>query len=1010
MSSFKKAMKIGCGGALGLAVLLVGALGPCWSAWLTDGILPDTCPDGDPRPVVNVETYGLERGRPGTVEVRGAASYRRGGGLDVRETSLRRFSTDLELRVGDEVLPVECEGWEEWYTGTRACGEATLPEGVPDGDHTLLVHVSTPLEEDVTVEVPLALYVPAAAHVLTDRPLYEPGQTVLFRALTLSRADLTPISDRPGVWTVRGPDGRVYLEEESPGGPWGVSASSFPLAADAPLGTWTVSWRSGRDEATAEVLVQPFTLPRFDISLTPDKPWYTEGDAPTVEGVATYASGAPVSGAAVQVSWSARGSWPPPNEWLEPAELLTDDRGRFELALPEVPADLPGGETVSLTGRVRVVDEGGEQLVSAARVLLSKDPLIVDGVTEIQDGLVGGYSNRVYLRATTPDGQPLGGAELTVKRRWDPRDPGEVATSDASGVIALQLDPGEPVSVTIPAPPWRPPPPSSARVFSPAGVDQLLALPGAGVAERRAMDAIGDRLEAACGHLVSDGQGALRQVVRVRGGRVETASGDGGALGRCADRAVAGQVLGGEGVYQLRWQLQPPELPQVVLNRRTDMPEELRATLAEQALEARECLAPLTARYQDRARGSSQLNTDWSVIWSTTAGSRRVGVELHSGGGELPGLDCLRRHFAGFERAAPSAEGGLGVLALTLQVPVPAGQQRPTPRVMQGYEFEVSAAGVGATLWRSTPGAIPYVRLRPSKVLLDAGEPFEVELLRGPGFMGELPEELTLMRGLDEVQEVELDEESRVARFTPPPEASGFLTVEWGGARALVYAAPAAELSLALSAGEGVYKPGETFPLQIQASEQAVVSLVGVDSRLGQLAPLPGPSSLGESMVTASSASPAFGAFDAVALAMGAVPGENAARAAVLRVSTLEPVSALSPQESYSARAGYDPDEELAEVFYALLPRVRQAVREWESAAAGGELLTNERMAALFDQAVKAQAAAGEPVEDPWGLRVALSKLPDPLLRRLDPRVMTSDGTRLPEDVVDWLYWARMEG
>ena len=1013
MSGFKRAMKIGCGGTLGLGALILAVAGPCWTSWAFDGILVQSCPAGDPRPVASISTYGLERDRAGTIDVEVQASYFDKRWRGESRTSLRRFDASAFLKVGDTLLPVACEEWDSWTAGQLQCAEARLPGDVPDGDHTLVVRVETPLEEDAEVEVDLPLYVPAALHVLTDRPLYEPGQTMLFRAISLRRSDLTPIDDRPGVWEVLDPGGRVLLEERSGGGEWGVTDSSFPLAADAEVGRWTVRWTSGPEVMEVQVDVRPFTLPRFSVDAATTERWYTHGDTPAIEGSATYASGAPVSDAQVEVRWSAEGNWPPPNDWLETKNLTTDARGEFTLTLPEVPTDLPGAETTGLTAMIAVTDEGGEVIYSAARVLLSKDPLIVDGVTEISDGLVGGYSNRAYLRVTTPDGQAVPASEVIVRRKWDPRDVGEQSTSDEDGVIALQLDPGEPVNVIIPAAPWRPPPPSTTRTFRPAGASQLLAGTSAGIAEARAMDALSDRMEARCAHLVTNTT-TLEQVVRVRGARVIDVQPSDALLTGCMADAVAGAPFDGIGLYTLRWSTQAPQLPTLSLNNKVSAPGNVSSALNAAALEARACLADLTARYQDRARGSSYLGTAWSAIWSTREGSRQLAVELHDAAGDLPGADCVAASLRGLTLDAPAGRSGLGATALSLSVPVPAGATRSQPTVRQGYEFSVAVDGIGETTWRAWPGAIPAVRLRPSQVLVDAGEPFEVEILRGPDFSGELPRWLTLKRGVDTVQEVDLGEEpedrERLVKFTPPADAAGFLSVEWSGARALVYAAPPGTLELSLSFERDAYKPGETAQLNVSASGQAVVSLVGVDSRLNQLAPLAGPDDLGEVLVPASSADPAFGRFDAVALAMGSVRGENAARAAVARVSELSPVSALSPYQSFYGSQLYDPEEELAEAFYGLLPFVRQAVKDWEASAPEGELLTNERMAALFEDGLKASGAAGQPVRDPWGNRVSLARLPEPMLERLDPRVMTGDGTRLPEDIINWTRWATSEG
>ena len=52
------------------------------------------------------------------------------------------------------------------------------------------------------LDLPLPLYTPARIHILTDRPLYEAGNTVKFRAIALRANDLSPLEERPGTWRV----------------------------------------------------------------------------------------------------------------------------------------------------------------------------------------------------------------------------------------------------------------------------------------------------------------------------------------------------------------------------------------------------------------------------------------------------------------------------------------------------------------------------------------------------------------------------------------------------------------------------------------------------------------------------------------------------------------------------------------------------------------------------------------------------------------------------------------
>src|SRR5262249_52338160 len=163
--------------------------------------------------------------------------------------------------------------------------------------------------------------------------------------------------------------------------------------------------------------------------------------------------------AALEIQWSARGAWPPPREWEEkllPKRAVTGDNGRFELQLPKIPPDLQGKAT--LTAQIAAVDPAGDRAVGAASVLLSEDGRDASVVTERGDGLVQSFNNRMYVRVTTPDGREVAGAKINVKRAWQPNDNGIDALLDEDGVASLQVDPGPPVNVVIPAAPYRPAP------------------------------------------------------------------------------------------------------------------------------------------------------------------------------------------------------------------------------------------------------------------------------------------------------------------------------------------------------------------------------------------------------------------------------------------------------------------------------------------------------------------------------------------------------------------------
>jgi hypothetical protein len=1027
--------------ASGLGVVLAGvavafmASRLCLSAWLFQGVEVERCPDGRFRQTVSLQVHGLARERTGTVTVwataHGAGLYR-GHELTAR---VRRAEAQLLLldAAGKETPLAPEKKWED--TGSGALSAQVKLPALPDGDYTLRARVTTPLGTD-SVDAPLPLYAPARIHVLTDRPLYEPGHRVQFRAVALRARDLSPLDGRPGTWSVVDPSGEVVLEERAPAGPWGVVSGAFPLDRGAPTGAWRVRWMSGAASGEAAFQVEPFTLPRFSVEAASPRPFWRAGEVPAVEGQVLYSSGAPVAGAKVSLQWGHSGAWPPPREWLDrelPREARTDAAGRFRVSLPRVPEDLRGQSTLS--AQVTAVDPAGDAVRGGVSLLLSEEALAVSAVTELEGGLVANYSNRVYLRATTADGQVLPGAELLVRRAWDPRDPGVRAVADEDGVAALQLDPGVPVNVVIPAMPVRLPPPPPPVAL--AGVEDLLA----GDSEEASLrdQVVLERWLPAffpCARFISPEDESAQVSLGIRvgtSGAVADVVSLPDRLGACLAEVARTRTLppGRERMLSLTLQLINPQLPTLAVDVSTAAgePQGVHEALREAALDARACLpaklavgskAPAVLRWRTRA-GQPQVEVAWGP-----APKEEGEVMLSSAV-----LPCLQARFTrlSLQRVEPEEEeeyGGrkaeqdaMGVAFLTAQ---PAyseeqGGRRPMDTTRLGYELVVSArvegGEIGTTKFFLPPAQLPRQRLRATPVLAKAGEEVRVELLRGPGFSGTLPEKLFLEAGATRL-ESPVEKAARVASFRLPAGFEGWARVQWGGAIARVYVAPRAQLAVEVAPEKPAYAPGEVARLLLRTRVDgkegpAAVGLFGVDESMAQLAPLPGPGAMGGVRPAPAVHTPAFGVLDGQALAMGRIRGANAAAAALLRVSEVPRLEDVEPAQELLAQGSFEPDVELTEPFYRVLAELTAQVRTWEQKAPEGETLSPAGMAKLWEQALAACERRGEAVTDAYGRRLRLSQLPPDLLFLTDPRVVVVGGTRLSEDVEDWGAWIARE-
>lgn len=996
--------------------------GGCRSARKQWGLAMATCPSGKLRQVVDVTGRELRRGARGEVALSAHAMFTTDAADVVEQVAVRDFqSITLALVDATGVVTPLASKWVLDADETASAVE--LPE-VPDGEYRLRATYATRVDHG-EIELPLALYTPARIHVLTDRPLYEPGNTVQFRAVVLRARDLAPLDHRPGAWEIEDPAGDVLLRELAPAGEWGVVAGTFPLDRGAAQGTWHVRWRSGDAVDDVPFTVEPFTLPRFHVDASAERTFYRPGEVPKLRGTVVYSSGAPVSAARLALQWSVLGEWPPSPEWTPdrlPAAVVATAAGRFEVPLPAVPADLVGRVTV--TARISAVDAAGDRVEGVASVLLSQEGIQVAAVTELGDGLVQGFNNRLFVRVSTPDGRVLANTPVTVKRSWDPTDRGTQALLDEDGVASLQIDPGAPVNIVIPALPWR----RATRdaLVTRGEPEELVGDDGAGLADQVEMDRwlaalapCGKWYDAAGGDSDEDesasGTGATVGLRVSSGGAITAVAAGRTPLDRCVAAVVRTKHLppGRERMYAVPFEFADPGLPSVTASVEDvrGIPDGVEAQLRAAAASARDCVPATEAAEGSLAR---------ALTWSVKAGSKTVtlgGWIADPNGSSSVAVPCVMARLAAarIALAEPAATDSMGLVRFMIALPASDEAARPQPTVMLGYELEVTADPVAAGTTTPTaklrvkPGTVPDLRMRVTPILARVGEPITAELIRGPAYSGTLPKELELACGKTSAAS-KLDATTHSARFVMPAGSAGWCTVSGGGVHALAYVRPESELAVTVTPKQDHYAPGQQAELVVHTAiggkgAQAAVGLFGVDASLGQLAPLPEADAMARLQPTVTTTDPAFGTLDGQALALGRIRGANAAAATVLRVSAVPSPPDLDATVSGRAATAFDPIEELTASFYRVLAELHVQARAWEATAPPTELMQPATMARLWSQALRAVEARHQPVVDAYGRRLRLSLLPPDLLQLTDPRYVVVVATRLPMDVENWTRW-----
>ncbi|XP_040891990.1 complement C3-like [Toxotes jaculatrix] len=139
--------------------------------------------------------------------------------------------------------------------------------------------------------------------IQTDKPIYNPGDTVRFRAFVSSPS--FKAFDSSVSIDIKNPDGVVVKQLFRTRAADGVLADTFPLSEIVNEGTWTVTakfdhWK--QNTFTSQFEVKKYVLPAFNVTLTPRKSFLSlNDDELVVEISARYLYGEPVQGTAYVV-------------------------------------------------------------------------------------------------------------------------------------------------------------------------------------------------------------------------------------------------------------------------------------------------------------------------------------------------------------------------------------------------------------------------------------------------------------------------------------------------------------------------------------------------------------------------------------------------------------------------------------------------------------------------------------------------------------------------------------
>ena len=437
---------------------------------------------------------------------------------------VKRGTVKIELLDPDHAAKLLFAG--ELDRKGSVASDFRFPKGLM-GSFPVRFSADTPLGHVETTET-LQLEDKVSVLLTSEKPIYQPAQTIHLRALALDRADRHAAPGRDLTFEVEDPRGNKVFRKSTATDSFGVASAEFTLADEVNLGTYHVRAKMGEASAAElAVNVERYVLPKFRVAIEFDskngkpKRDYRPGDHVTGALKANYFFGKSVNNASVTMKVSGMDA-----ELFEAASAKgrTDRDGayRFDLVLPQFFAGngkRHGAAPVVVEATVKDAAEHSE--TRGEPITVSQTSLLVTAVPE-GGKLVRGLENEVFVLASYPDGTPAK-ADLVVRsaavQDRVQTDEAGIATvripgDDANSVLRIDADDHKGNRAS-----------DSVTLETRAGEDQVL------LRTSRAVARPGDRMEiavlstrqrgAAYIDLVRDGQTILTRDVDLENGRAE---------------------------------------------------------------------------------------------------------------------------------------------------------------------------------------------------------------------------------------------------------------------------------------------------------------------------------------------------------------------------------------------------------------------------------------------------------------------------------------------------------
>ncbi len=277
-----------------------------------------------------------------------------------------------------------------------------LPENLTKADLKFVINSELGKDEyETNIEITSGNLI----YLVTDKPIYQPGQTIHIRTLSLQKPKLNAVKNREVIFEIEDAKGNKVFKKAIKTDEFGVAYTPFLLADEVNFGNWVVRAILDNEKTEKTVKIEKYVLPKFKIAFKSDKEFYLPGEKMEGDLDIQYFFGKPVVDAKVKITVFKFDVG-----FNEEAviEGKTDKDGLYHFSY-QLPGYFVGEPLEKGDAFVRIDIEAVDKANHSEKISLTKK--VVQNLINIaivpEGGLLrSNLENRIYVVANYPDGSP----------------------------------------------------------------------------------------------------------------------------------------------------------------------------------------------------------------------------------------------------------------------------------------------------------------------------------------------------------------------------------------------------------------------------------------------------------------------------------------------------------------------------------------------------------------------------------------------------------------------------